>query len=136
MVDYDYFGWLNKSPYIENIENLRRVFSKHYHTMISIYFGRRLVWRNISSAFKKEHRLLLGQDFTPHWLAKEMVKSVIDSLDEEPRMLDMCCGSGVFLIETIKAVREKYNIAEEEYTEEKDNIIFSAVMGFDIDPLE
>ena len=85
---------------------------------------------------QKEHRLLLGQDFTPHWLAKEMVKSVIDSLDEEPRMLDMCCGSGVFLIETIKAVREKYNIAEEEYTEEKDNIIFSAVMGFDIDPLE
>ena len=136
LVDYDYFGWLNKSPYIENIEE----FAKSVQQTLSYYdfniiLEEDLFGEILAQLSQKEHRLLLGQDFTPHWLAKEMVKSVIDSLDEEPRMLDMCCGSGVFLIETIKAVREKYNIAEEEYTEEKDNIIFSAVMGFDIDPL-
>lgn len=47
-----------------------------------------------------------------------------------------CRPMTVTIIAIIMAKTEcKYNIAEEEYTEEKDNIIFSAVMGFDIDPL-
>lgn len=47
----------------------------------------------------------------------------------------MCCGSGVFLIESIKAVRRQYDIVPERYSTEKDDIVFSCVMGFDIDPL-
>lgn len=47
----------------------------------------------------------------------------------------MCCGSGVFLIEAIKAVREKYDIHPENFDERKDIVAFSCVTGFDIDPL-
>jgi len=47
----------------------------------------------------------------------------------------MCCGSGVFLIEAIRKVREKYAIKPQEYSTVKDKMIFSCVMGFDIDPL-
>ena len=52
-----------------------------------------------------------------------------------PRIVDMCCGSGVFLIESIKAVRRQYDIVPERYSTEKDDIVFSCIMGFDIDPL-
>ena len=47
----------------------------------------------------------------------------------------MCCGSGVFLIETIRKVREKYAINTRDYDVAKDEVVFSCVMGFDIDPL-
>lgn len=48
---------------------------------------------------------------------------------------DMCCGSGVFLIEAIRKVRAKYSISTQHYDSIKDEIVFSCVMGFDIDPL-
>lgn len=64
-----------------------------------------------------------------------MAEQVLSEIDETPKMLDMCCGSGVFLIETIRAVRRKYNIGIDNYSVEKDRIIFSCSMGFDIDPL-
>lgn len=44
----------------------------------------------------------LGQEFTPHWVAQDIVEYNMDLLDgTTPRIVDMCCGSGVFLIESI-----------------------------------
>ena len=92
--------------------------------------------RLLAQLANREHRLMLGQEFTPHWIARDIVDYNIANLgDDEPRIMDMCCGSGVFLIESIKAVREKYSIYPNNYDEIKDGIIFSSVMGFDIDPL-
>ena len=39
---------------------------------------------------QREHRLLLGQDFTPHWVAKNMAEQVLSEIDETPKMLEMC----------------------------------------------
>lgn len=79
---------------------------------------------------------MLGQEFTPHWVAQDIVEYNMDLLaGNSPRIVDMCCGSGVFLIESIKAVRRQYDIVPERYSTEKDDIVFSCVMGFDIDPL-
>ena len=65
-----------------------------------------------------------------------MVRHTLDRLGPlHPHALDMCCGSGVFLIETIKATRDKYHITPDDYSSEKDAIVFSCVTGFDIDPL-
>lgn len=137
LVDYDYFGWLNNSPYAEQLidsvaEMQQRLmaydFSRVGETDI---FGRLL-----AQLANKEHRLMLGQEFTPHWVAKDIVEYNMELLGEKaPRIVDMCCGSGVFLIESIKAVRRKYDIVPERYSTEKDDIAFSCVMGFDIDPL-
>lgn len=138
LVDYDYFGWLNNSPYAEQlidsvVEMQQRLmaydFSRVGETDI---FGRLL-----AQLANKEHRLMLGQEFTPpHWVAKDIVEYNMELLGEKaPRIVDMCCGSGVFLIESIKAVRRKYDIVPERYSTEKDDIAFSCVMGFDIDPL-
>lgn len=128
LVDYDYFGWLNNHPFVDTIvpavmemQNTLRAYDFSLQSEEDI-FGRLL-----AQLADKDHRLMLGQEFTPHWIAREMVLQKIEELhDAPPRFLDMCCGSGVFLIEAIRAVRSKYN---------NNDIIFSCVMGFDIDPL-
>ncbi|MCQ2548876.1 MAG: N-6 DNA methylase [Lachnospiraceae bacterium] len=136
LVDYDYFGWLNNSPYVEliipTIRQVQEQLSCYDFKLVPVedIFGELL-----AQLSKREHRLLLGQDFTPHWVASHMAEKVLGEISESPRMLDMCCGSGVFLIETIKAVRKKYGIDIDSYSQEKDDIVFSCTMGFDIDPL-
>lgn len=137
LVDYDYFGWLNNSPYAEQIvssvaEMQRRLIAYDFSRLgDNDIFGRLL-----AQLANREHRLMLGQEFTPHWIARDIVEYNMDLLDEDwPRIVDMCCGSGVFLIESIRAVRNRYDIVPERYSEEKDDIAFSCVMGFDIDPL-
>lgn len=136
LVDYDYFGWLNSSPYVDGFVdyaiNIQRRLTSYDYTFIAEedLFG--LLLAQLSN---KDHRLLLGQEFTPHWIARSMVEYTIDGIGDEPRMLDMCCGSGVFLIETIKKTREKFSVSAQDYDSDKDRIVFSCVMGFDIDPL-
>lgn len=137
LVDYDYFGWLNSSPYVEQLTNS---VANMQHRLVAYDFSRigetDIFGRLLAQLANKEHRLMLGQEFTPHWIAHDIVEYNIDLLsDNPPHFVDMCCGSGVFLIESIKAVRKKYDIVPERYSTEKDDIAFSCVMGFDIDPL-
>lgn len=137
LVDYDYFGWLNNSPYVEQIASS---VSKLQHRLVAYDFSRvgenDIFGRLLAQLANKEHRLMLGQEFTPHWVAQDIVEYNMDLLaGSSPRIVDMCCGSGVFLIESIKAVRRQYDIVPERYSTEKDDIVFSCVMGFDIDPL-
>ncbi len=136
LVDYDYFGWLNNSPYSDFIvQTVRQIQEQLTCYDFNLMPEEDIFGELLAQLSKREHRLLLGQDFTPHWVASQMAEKVVRETNETPRMLDMCCGSGVFLIETIKAVREKYGISIDTYSEEKDEIVFSCTMGFDIDPL-
>lgn len=136
LVDYDYFGWLNSSPYVEGIvEYARRIQRLLVSYDFRVIAEEDLFGALLAQLSNREHRLLLGQDFTPHWVARSMVEYAIDRLEEDPHILDMCCGSGVYLIEAIRKVREKYSISAQEYDSQKDEIAFSCVMGFDIDPL-
>ena len=136
-VDYDYFGWLGDSPYVDQIIPCVRLIQNQLRAYDYSRLGEQdLFGRLLAQLADKEHRLMLGQEFTPHWIARDIVDYNMEKIgSENPRILDMCCGSGVFLIESIKSVREKYNIAVDTCDETKDSIIFSAVMGFDIDPL-
>lgn len=136
LVDYDYFGWLNNSPFADLIvQTVRQVQEQLACYDFKLIPEEDIFGELLAQLSKREHRLLLGQDFTPHWVASQMAEKVVEEINETPRMLDMCCGSGVFLIETINAVREKYEISADMYSEEKDEIVFSCTMGFDIDPL-
>lgn len=137
LVDYDYFGWLNCAPYADLLlecasEMQNRLAAYDFsHIGDQDIFG----WL-LAQLADQEHRLMLGQEFTPHWIARDMVNHNLDRLSgEKPQILDMCCGSGVFLIESVRAVRERFEINIDTYTPEKDSIVFSCVMGFDIDPL-
>lgn len=135
LVDYDYFGWINRF-YVDGLVEAAKLIQQvliHYDFKTIPYVD--LFGELLAQLSCKEHRLLLGQDFTPSWIAQDMVQEALVRLNEVPKVLDMCCGSGIFLIETIKAVRAKYNINSSNYSADKDEMVFSCVMGFDIDPL-
>ncbi len=138
LVDYDYFGWLNEAPYIEQLlDCVKAMQSQLIAYDFSLTGDQDLFGELLAQLANREHRLLLGQEFTPHWVAKQIVDYNINILPEgeNPQILDMCCGSGVFLIESLKAVRNKYEITPDKYTAEKDALVFTSVLGFDIDPL-
>ena len=136
-IDYDYFGWLNNASYIATITPCVREMQNRLRAYDFSHLGEQDIFgKLLAQLANREHRLMLGQEFTPHWIARDIVAYNVEKInDDEPHIIDMCCGSGVFLIETIKAVREKYNISADNYNSHKDLLIFSAVMGFDIDPL-
>lgn len=137
LVDYDYFGWLNSEPYADLLLDCVTEMQNRLAAYDFSHIGDRDIFgRLLAELADKEHRLMLGQEFTPHWIAREMVNDNLDRLrGEKPQILDMCCGSGVFLIESVRAVRERFEINRDAYTAEKDDMAFSCVMGFDIDPL-
>ncbi len=134
-VEYDYFGWLNESsliqrvlPIMHKIQNELVVYN-FQTTPQEDLFGNIMVQMS-----ERSQRLLLGQELTPQWLAKKVVNKVRDMIDgQEPSFIDMCCGSGSMIIETLKSVIGSI-------TGDRDPLIVAdlltrAATGFDIDPL-
>lgn len=138
LVEYDYFGWINNTPYADALitvgQSIQEDLAAYDFTSISTedLFG-----PLVAQLAQREQRILLGQEYTPQWLARNIVKNTLFNLPENqaPRFLDMCCGSGVFIIETIKQTIEKFGIKTHSCTHEDIGFLQQAVMGFDIDPL-
>ena len=81
LVDYDYFGWLNNSPYVEQIVGS---VVELQHRLVAYDFSRvgetDIFGRLLAQLANKEHRLMLGQEFTPHWVAQDIVEYNMDLL--------------------------------------------------------
>jgi hypothetical protein len=133
VVEYDFFGWLNNLPVHATIINLTRKIQldlRAYDYTLTIEED--LFSNLFSELANKSKRLLLGQAMTPSWLANSIVREVINNIDVQPKLIDMCCGSGTFVVETIKIVAEELEDLSE--SQKRDKII-SCITGFDIDPL-
>lgn len=133
-VDYDYFGWLNNDideivTVLSSIQDDLKVYDFSVRPNEDLFGGLLVQLGN------KTQRLMLGQDLTPMWLAKELVHSVASMLPcgEYPRFVDMCCGSGSMIVSTIFETRVHF--CKDLSTKEQDKIIKECVSGFDIDPL-
>src|SRR5699024_4547874 len=71
-------------------------------------------------------------------LADNMVKTLFEGLshDELPQFIDMCCGSGVMIVETLKHTKYRINnIFPQKNKAEKMTLLTNSITGFDIDPL-
>jgi len=79
-----------------------------------------------------EYRQLLGEFYTPDWLAQITIEELMPKKFERS-ILDPACGSGTFLF---TAIRHKIKNLEKKYSKAEllDHII-STVRGFDIHPL-
>jgi len=137
LVEYDYFGWLNAPPHLDVLlgiaENIQRDLRAYDFENASPHdvFGKML-----AQLAKRSQRLLLGQEWTPEWLAAKIARELVDALPagEPPRFIDMCCGSGSFLVEVVKLVRAGLtsdNVQEDGARAE----LVQVATGFDIDPL-
>jgi hypothetical protein len=131
MVEQDYFGWLVQPAYIDQLVPIAR------EIQLDLYvydFSRRdekdLFGRLMTQLARKSERKLLGQEWTPDWLARQIAERCLDNLPEgeEPRIVDMCCGSGSILAEVLRAARVKFKLMELDSLKD-------VATGFDIDPL-
>ncbi len=91
----------------------------------------------VAQLAEKDRRLLLGQEYTPQWVAQKMVAHAIELLPETgfPNFVDMCCGSGVFVVETINQTIARYQIVPAKCSVDLLRQLTNSIVGFDIDPL-
>jgi methylase of polypeptide subunit release factors len=139
LVEYDYFGWLT-SP--EHIDKIRPLAAEIQSELAAYDFQRSpdedLFGEMISSLAERTQRLLLGQEWTPAWLASRMAERMFDGLKggEAPHFVDMCCGSGAMIVAVTRLARltlEKDGV--EPGSPEALDYLSQAATGFDIDPL-
>jgi len=131
MVEMDYFGWMLRSEYLPHVLPVaREIQADLYAYDFSTVQEEDLFGRLMSQLARKTQRKLLGQEWTPQWIARALAEKCIRLLprNEPPCFIDMCCGSGSIMAEVIKAARRAKPQAS------FDELV-SAVTGFDIDPL-
>jgi len=139
LVEYDYFGWLHEDAFLEKVVNVAK---KIQEDLCAYDFSRisseDLFGYMMSQLARRSQRLLLGQECTPNWLAKLIVKKVMDTLpdSETPQLVYMACGSGAMIVQAVTAERERIEAQlPNESKEEKIRLLSQTITGFDIDPL-
>jgi methylase of polypeptide subunit release factors len=131
MVEQDYFGWSVQPGYIDGIVPIAREIQRDLYAYdIRRRHEQDLFGRLMAQLARRSQRKLLGQEWTPSWLAQLLAQRCIDNLpsSEAPRIIDMCCGSGSILAEIIKACRTKFGFIDID-------ALHDVATGFDIDPL-
>ncbi|HGT6869408.1 TPA: hypothetical protein ACM332_001681 [Escherichia coli] len=139
LVEYDYFGWLNNSPYVSPLAKVARDIQ---NDLLAYDFesapAEDLFGSLMAQLATRAQRLLLGQEWTPAWLAAKVVNEAINKLplNQQPRFIDMCCGSGTIVVETVKAVQQRLLAAGSKPGEPAAlSSLATAITAFDIDPL-
>jgi methylase of polypeptide subunit release factors len=139
LVEYDYFGWLNATPHVgELVEIAQEIQGDLLAYDFETSPAEDLFGVLMSQLAARSQRLLLGQEWTPSWLAAKLVDRVMSSLPagESPRFVDMCCGSGAMVVETVKRAQARLLSSGRKpgdpmaLTE-----LTGAIAAFDIDPL-
>lgn len=134
-VEYDLFGWLSENPGETGMLEVARAIQDDLVAYdFSALITDDLFGQLLAGLGRKSTRLILGQELTPPWLAKAMVRHVAETLEEDNlRMIDTACGSGTMLVEAIRFEAERARDDEDERMRAKR--IAASATGFDIDPL-
>jgi SAM-dependent methyltransferase len=133
LVEHDYFGWLNSPPYVAELVGIARDMQRGLRSYdFEAPASEDLFGELMAQLARHSQRLLLGQEWTPPWLAEKVAGDALDRLPEgtPPRFVDVCCGSGAFLVAVIKRL-----IASHPEAPGEDDLLTQAVTGFDVDPL-
>ncbi len=87
--------------------------------------------------FPRRVRHRMGEYYTPPWLAGHLLDVVERADDPTGRLLDPACGSGIFLIETIRRRRRAAGIDHKSHDEKARfaRQLSENLAGFDLNPL-
>ena len=131
IVEQDYFGWLNSPQHADKLLPVAHEIQRDLYAYdFSWHPEEDLFGRLMSQLARRSQRKLLGQEWTPSWLARLLAERCLDNLPEgePPRIVDMCCGSGAILAEILKTARSRLHSSDMLSLQE-------VATGFDIDPL-
>lgn len=139
LVEYDYFGWINATPYVEALVKVAREIQDDLRAYdFESSPAEDLFGSLMAQLAARSQRLLLGQESTPSWLAAKLVERVMSTLPDgkQPRFLDMCCGSGAMVVETLKRAQARLVSAGRTPGDAAAlSELSGAITAFDIDPL-
>lgn len=139
LVEYDYFGWLNASPYVSDLVEVAREIQDDLRAYdFASSPAEDLFGSLMAQLAARSQRLLLGQEWTPAWLASRLVERALSKIpkDQKPRFLDMCCGSGAMVVETVKGTQARLLASGSKPGDTAAlNELVAAITAFDIDPL-
>lgn len=131
MVEADYFGWLSEPQHIENLIPLAGQIQRDLFAYDFSWIPEQdLFGKLMAQLGRRSQRKLLGQEWTPGWLGDLLAARCLSHIPdgEEPRVIDMCCGSGSLLAAVLKEARTQHGY-------DKIEELHEVVTGFDIDPL-
>jgi len=115
---YDFFYWTLNIEYITELL---------YNKLKSVKFEVEDIFKTIYQEFiKYDLKHEQGEYYTPNELAQLMIKKVYEF---NTTVLDPACGSGTFLIETIKKILQSNHSEEEKINACK------KIYGFDLNPI-
>ncbi|SDQ06591.1 Eco57I restriction-modification methylase domain-containing protein [Virgibacillus salinus] len=80
----------------------------------------------------------LGEYFTPSWLTDRVITESIKEVNKEKwRAIDPCCGTGVFLMTSIKKIIGQYKLSDLDKDKKNKliNEITERVIGIDMNPI-
>lgn len=131
LVEKDYFGWIVHPSHIAGFLPVTREMQRDLYAYdFSWRAEEDLFGRLMSQLARRSQRRLLGQEWTPSWLARHLAERCLYEIpaEEEPEIVDMCCGSGAILAEILKVVKAHQNVSDIASLND-------IATGFDIDPL-
>jgi len=131
MVEDDYFGWAVRAPHLDQLMPVAREIQRDLYAYdFSHRSEEDLFGRLMAQLARRSQRKLLGQEWTPTWLARALASRCLDLIPdgERPQIVDVACGSGSILAEIIKEALSRNPAAT------LDDLV-TAATGFDIDPL-
>jgi SAM-dependent methyltransferase len=130
VIEDDFFGWIAEVPGGgEFVTRLARRLARFDWSQVSHDVLKHLY----ESIIPQETRHLLGEYYTPDWLAEKIVAESVDRPLEQ-RVLDPSCGSGTFLFHLI---RKYMTVAEARHipTAQVVESVVGHVIGIDVHPV-
>ncbi|UOQ75155.1 hypothetical protein [Hymenobacter cellulosilyticus] len=138
LVEYDYFGWLNSDPHVSALIPVAMAIQDDLRAYdFKSAPAEDLFGATMAQLAKRSQRLLLGQEWTPAWLAAKLVERVFAALPagEAPKLIDMCCGSGAMVVEAVKLAKARLDASGVPVDAAYVSELAHSITGFDIDPL-
>ena len=138
LVEYDYFGWLNVGSRAAELLPIARAMQEDLRAYnFTSNPAEDLFGEMMAQLAYRSQRLLLGQEWTPTWLAARIVEKVFSMIpaEDEPRLVDMCCGSGAMIVEAVKLAKGRLAERGELDVPGAAVRLSQVITGFDIDPL-
>jgi methylase of polypeptide subunit release factors len=138
LIEEDFFLWILHKKVVDEVLELfagiAKELLKYDLTQIDEDFFKE-IYENI---VERGQRHRIGEYYTPEWLAELILREVLElwwsKSGEPPRIIDPACGSGTFLVNAIRIMKEQLK-SRGWRPEDILSYMLTSIVGVDINPL-
>ena len=138
LIEEDFFAWILhpkiKERALKLIGDVAKELLRYDLSQIDEDFFKEIYQEIV----KRSERHRIGEYYTPEWLVELTLKESLDLWDNihkgTPRILDPACGSGTFLCNAVRMIKERL-LKDGKSLSEILDFILNGVVGVDINPL-